>query len=261
MNDGNILVVEDNPRWRSYFEDALASLYNVDTAVSLSTAIACAKSKYYDVAVVDLRLNDDARDRGGMQFIEFLGSIGEPTSVIIATSNATVDIATEAFMKYKAHALIEKQNMDVPKLEESVGSGIKDARMKLSLPNADAFFRGSETAHLFVDKFLRALHPRGGYEGLRSLLTGPLRAYWPLKHALVSPGLHVDMESRTASGRFWSRRLGKPISIRVCVATDSATPQSTIMLGTVEQALEVFSQAGLQATVSTTQDDLSEFEA
>jgi two-component system response regulator GlrR len=96
MAAGKILVVDDD---RNLLELASTKLkaanYDVTTAANAEQAIDAAKSTFFDLSIVDMRL----ADQDGMALMERLHAINPAMPVIILTGHASIESAVAAIQK------------------------------------------------------------------------------------------------------------------------------------------------------------------
>lgn len=212
----NVLIVEDDLDYQRHYRGVLAKDFNVDQASTADEAIERAARKYYSVAIVDLSLRGEAtKDADGLRVVEHLSGRKEPTAIILLTAQATVSIARDAFVKYGAFELVEKQKLSEVDLPALISRGSDSAAAKLEVTDCIEFFRGQSDEAMFVDEFLRSLKPRGGYTGMKDALASVGNELWPLRHSRTHPGLRVQVAEKFAEGRFWSRQIGSAVEIRV----------------------------------------------
>ena len=85
--DRSILIVDDEPRWRSCYENnlRLAGYERVDVAAGRDEALQKAKNWRYDVAVVDMRLErpSDPSDTSGYSLASELKKLDEFIAIVM----------------------------------------------------------------------------------------------------------------------------------------------------------------------------------
>jgi signal transduction histidine kinase len=105
----NILVIDDDANSRRTLGKILKIKgYGVEEAGSGNEAISKVKNKFFNIAVVDVRLPDIS----GLELVKIISDINEDTIVITLTAYASLDTSIEAMNK-GAYAYITKPlNMD-----------------------------------------------------------------------------------------------------------------------------------------------------
>lgn len=93
------LVVEDNAQWRELIKELLIEReLVVDVAGSLSDAINLIEGKEYDLALLDVRLEDlDASDVTGLNIARLLRERNPDTLIVVLTAYQSVPIVRDAF--------------------------------------------------------------------------------------------------------------------------------------------------------------------
>jgi len=87
----NILIVDDLPDWRKTLSGLLIDVgYDVQTAESSARALALLEKKHFDLAVVDLRLDESNEDdEGGLDLAVQIKQRWPNVKVIIITGYGT----------------------------------------------------------------------------------------------------------------------------------------------------------------------------
>lgn len=90
----SVLIVDDLPDWRITLQGLLQDLGypNVDTASSIDEALSLLKTRTYNVALLDIRLDErDEGHTGGLTIAEAIADTDAPTEVIMFTGYPTFD--------------------------------------------------------------------------------------------------------------------------------------------------------------------------
>ncbi len=105
----DILVVDDDANIRKTFGKILKLKgYNIESAETGSEAISYAKSKFFNIVFIDVRLPDAS----GLEVLKAIQEINEDTAAIMITAYASIDSSIEA-MNQGAYSYITKPvNMD-----------------------------------------------------------------------------------------------------------------------------------------------------
>lgn len=105
----DILIIDDDPNTRKTFGKILKfKKYNVEEAGTSSEAISLAKTKFFNIAVIDLRLPDAS----GLEVLRAIREINEDTVVIMVTAYASIDSSIEAMNKGAYSYITKPVNMD-----------------------------------------------------------------------------------------------------------------------------------------------------
>lgn len=109
----SILVVEDNAYLvENLYKTALQdSSWTVDYAESKAEAIDRITHNSYDVAIIDIMLREDTRDRGGLDVIRELRQSGSGTEAIVVSATNDPRVATDA-MSLGVSRFIAKENIE-----------------------------------------------------------------------------------------------------------------------------------------------------
>jgi DNA-binding NtrC family response regulator len=116
----SVLVVDDQDNWREILselllEEDLKDQFDVVKADSYERALDFIRNQHppFHVVVTDMRLVDeDPRNEGGLQLVEYLNNRGDETKVIVVTGYPTVATARRALSKLKAYDYLEKRPSD-----------------------------------------------------------------------------------------------------------------------------------------------------
>jgi DNA-binding NtrC family response regulator len=100
MPDGlqKILVVDDLQDWRATLSGLLKDRgYDVEVSGSIANALELLKTNSYDLALLDLRLDEtDESNTDGLTLAETIKSNWPQVKVVMITGYGTVDIITKA---------------------------------------------------------------------------------------------------------------------------------------------------------------------
>jgi CheY-like chemotaxis protein len=107
-DEPRILVVEDDPSWQGLYEEVLTGRgYLVEPAESLAEALEALDRRFYHVAIVDLRLGQDPKNRDGLKVLEHISELDEGTAAIVVSAYSEVSMFDE-FRRYGVFGLAEK---------------------------------------------------------------------------------------------------------------------------------------------------------
>ena len=119
----DILVVEDEPRWRDELIDSLTSdrQYTLRTARNYVEARHALESNRFKLAVLDIRLIDsDEKNEDGLRLLADLEKMDRDTKVIIITAYGTEQQEQIAKRSSRLVAFIHKKDLDVPRFRSLV---------------------------------------------------------------------------------------------------------------------------------------------
>src|SRR5439155_10155840 len=93
-----ILVVDDQRSARRVLRQILASLEDVEIfeAGNVNDAVAVVEVSSPDLLLLDIRLSDDPRDRGGLEVLRTVRASGRTTPAVIVTSSTELAEIREA---------------------------------------------------------------------------------------------------------------------------------------------------------------------
>jgi len=119
MCKGSILVVDDVPDMRMTLSGLLSDEgYDVCSVSSRAEALQVMETEHFDVAVLDVRLDEtDEDNREGLLLMHEIGAKDPNTAVIILTGYADIKMVREALEpnhsgKSLAHCFLEKSEID-----------------------------------------------------------------------------------------------------------------------------------------------------
>jgi len=210
----SILVVEDTKSWRDIFAELLTSRgYLVETVSSYIEAKQILRRKSFDMAVVDIRLSEDKSNIDGMKVLADIRNAKDPTNIVIVSGFATVELARNALVEFKALDILEKDRYDEDKFIEVVERGTQGAR---------AFGYGSMSFSktFFVERGLpveeTSMFP-GSIQEIEELLHSLFVDLWPFAvfPQSTSKLLNVWHGEHIAQIVGWSKRKGEAVAVRI----------------------------------------------
>ncbi len=126
-----ILVVEDLPEWQDKISRWLEEVgYVVDIAENLSAALLQLRRRVYDVAVVDIRLEEwDEENIEGMELVEEMAKLGatKDTAIVVLTAHGTLELARAAWKEYEVSDFINKEELDISDFVNAVSDAASSA--------------------------------------------------------------------------------------------------------------------------------------
>jgi CheY-like chemotaxis protein len=235
----NILVVEDSPSWCAIYQEMLSDAgYSVHIATDLTQALESLNQRFFHVAIVDIRLDNDNRDNiQGIQVLQRIWELQEGTMAIVASAYATAEMLP-TFMSYGVFDFVAKRvnNPDdlarqyrsaafirgtidktgsldesLKRIEQAALEAQRIATSQKWLVSPFRVFKG------FNGRDVQMLLKGAGIVELRPFLGRLSRPLYPWLH-----GANDTFIIRDGSGGvlalesyLWSRALGKPVTVRL----------------------------------------------
>jgi len=108
-NRKRVLIVDDTSDWRETLADLLSDDYMVLKASGYSEARSIIATKQFDIAVLDIRLDDnDQFNVDGLKLLKEIKEKSSDTAVIMLTGYASMLLDQNIVLKYEADALCLK---------------------------------------------------------------------------------------------------------------------------------------------------------
>jgi CheY-like chemotaxis protein len=214
--DNNVLVVDDEHRWREFYEEEVRELgvRQVRAATNLAEAIRAIDSMRFAVAIVDVGLEEDNdRNIDGLQVMKNIRKAGDQTSIILVTGRSGPDVLSivrDALKKYDAIDTIAKGSPAVDDLGALVESGIRAYEKVTSDEHTTLYesLHGDVRGPVWDDEMIRGTDIDGGAAGLYATAKGLFGPFVPL---IPKTSKGVQVRFGVACGAFWSRGTGQPI--------------------------------------------------
>lgn len=235
MLQHRVFIVEDDPSWQDIFRESIEDLnyaevegerkkgerYIVQVASSYEEADAKLDRQHFHLALIDLRLQEDAEELEGIKLVQKIAELDEGTSTIIVSGYADATIATELLKRWNAFYVIEKEKLDAKQFAKLAKGAVSQAKnqYRTKFESAIDFLRGNQDIFPWVAKVLQAVLPTDrisddDHRQLRNLLNELLADLYPLLHHRMDKGAIIDSEAGVVSARCWSKALGVPILVR-----------------------------------------------
>lgn len=206
-----VLIVEDVDYQMDIFEELVTQLgYEAVKATNLQQALERLERYSIDVALVDLRLDDnDPNNWDGMKVLYRTKDMGEGTRVIVLTAYGEVEHAAEAFRTYGVHHFIRKKTMEVPEMKKEIAQAVRESYRELDDTDFGRLITGMSPPRI------RTILGLSKEDDLDSFLKSALSDWRPLfpdrdRAKLVQDG----PDRRVIEARFWSKALGTSILLR-----------------------------------------------
>jgi len=122
----SVLVVEDDPSWQAIYQEVLEEEgYQVGLASSKEEVHQKLEERTYDVAVIDLRLEDrDPRNTDGIDIVRVFHDRWMPTRVIVKSSYLTQPMRAQ-LKRLGVSAILDKDG-DIKQLTALVASAVQE---------------------------------------------------------------------------------------------------------------------------------------
>ncbi len=121
-----ILIVDDQRSARKVLRQMLAALPDIETcdAASVDEAMAQVEKSSPDLVLLDIRLTDDVRDRGGLDILRRLRAAGRTTPAVMVTSASELGEIREA-MRLGAQDYVLKEELS-PEMLLPIVEGLRE---------------------------------------------------------------------------------------------------------------------------------------
>lgn len=217
----NLLIVEDETEWRGAYTRAAATegISTIKIAEDLASARALIDDMRFAVAVIDIGLNvGDDQNVDGLRVMEKIRDMGDETSIVVITGRSGRDvlpITRDAIMKYKAHGIVGKAEIEPQDLRKLLQTGLLafGARISKTDPAAHEVLRGETPAWQWDDQMMRSTGVTGGVNGLYDFLDHLISGFLPVVARRAADSIALDEPSGVMNGSYWSRSTGKPIVV------------------------------------------------
>ena len=124
MRNAHVLIVEDDEHWIETFTLVLAGkVARITSAATVDEAIGLLDQRYFNVAIVDLRLNPHSSpDETGMRFLRAVHErgLGAVIAPIMCTGYGSLNNAIEALRDFNVVDFVPKQEFGEQRLIDAV---------------------------------------------------------------------------------------------------------------------------------------------
>jgi signal transduction histidine kinase/ActR/RegA family two-component response regulator len=157
----NVLVVEDNPSWQEIFREILESKKHiVKVAGSRNKAVALLHDNCFDLAIVDVRLDDcDESNIDGVKVLEELASLGVSTKAVITTGyREQIGTYKDVFARCSVFDYFGKGDERWERKLLSIEERIVASRGELGLGEIEGqpiSFETHQTLHQMLDQYVK----------------------------------------------------------------------------------------------------------
>lgn len=216
-----VLVVEDDDATRRMYARNLdlQGGYRVDTAASLTEALAALEAMTYHVALVDIMLAGpkDTANRDGTAVLDRIVELGEGTRAVVLSAQEEPQQVREFIRAHGAFDYLEKNDLlkaGIKKLFDFVDAAAAGSAVAVE-PDWETVVRSLAGEHdemAFVSEVMSRLKFGGGFENLQRTLIAATRHLHPLALPLGErEGLVFSEEEEAMVGRFWSKGQSCPV--------------------------------------------------
>jgi DNA-binding NtrC family response regulator len=121
-----ILVVDDQRSARRLLKQMLSEMDDVEVveAATVTEALAVVEQGSPDMLLLDIRLSDDPRDRGGLQILQSVRASGRSTPAVIVTASSEMSEIREA-MRHGAQDYVLKDELS-PEMLLPIVRGLRE---------------------------------------------------------------------------------------------------------------------------------------
>jgi ActR/RegA family two-component response regulator len=137
MQNARILILDDDEQWITTFRKVLqGKVAKIDSVHSLAEAIDLIDKRYFNVAIVDLRLNnDDPSDGSGMEFLAAVQErgLGDVLAPIMCTAFGNLTNAIEALRDFHVIDFISKGSFKEESLLQAVDKAVERQHRNLAV--------------------------------------------------------------------------------------------------------------------------------
>jgi CheY-like chemotaxis protein len=217
----NFLIVEDNTQWCDEYVRAAKreGFRTIKIAKNLPEAEGFIDAMQFAVAFVDIGLNEkEDQNIDGLRVMKRIRGYGDETSIVVVTGRSGRDvlpITRDAIMKYRAHEIVGKTEIEPKDITRLLKSGLEAFRGSMSATSSTArnALQGNLTSWQWDDQMLKVVQVENGVQGLYDFLDNLLVEFVPLVDNRSSKGASLDPETGIAHASFWSRSVGRAIAI------------------------------------------------
>lgn len=142
----SVLIVEDDRDWQAVFREAFKSQgYHLEVVSSFKESRRILTERTFDVAIIDIRLNeDDPDDNSGLNVLALILGTRQPTSIIITGAYADVKLVKTLFREYEIFDIWMKDRT----LNELIEMVQKAIQRSQELQNAN--IANSQASDIFI---------------------------------------------------------------------------------------------------------------
>ena len=224
-----VLVVEDDKGWQNIAHQILtAQGYKVGVASTVQEAKDEIDSKFYHVAVVDLRLDEQKPDkRDGMEVLKHIWELDEGTRAIVWSGFTGETPLVKLFLEYKIVGLTDKNPEFVKefdkgdataKLLEAVNNAFSEAEREALAVGARAIWEGSPFSFIngILARDIQIAIGGGTMSELREFLgeLGSFYAPWLQAKKVNAEPIEIVGKCVGFQTPCWSRALGEAVIVR-----------------------------------------------
>jgi CheY-like chemotaxis protein len=211
-----VLVVEDVPDISDSYKFHLERAgYVVDVVDTRRGAVEALKSKYYDVALVDLSLKDDVTFKGGIDVLDAINKLHDGTKAIVASATSEIKDSVASYDR-GIKGFIMKGAVTSKSIVEKIEEALKGHRRPLfgDFATLTAYLAAPEVTPIWEGHVEAALGC--GYESMQKILWKALSTYLPiLRTRDGSTSLTIDKGRAAVAGMFWSKAEGCAIWLSI----------------------------------------------
>lgn len=207
-----VLVVEDMPDISDSYKHHLERAgYLVDIVDTRRAAVEALKSKFYDIALVDLSLKDDVTSKGGLDVLDAINRLNEGTKAIVASATPEIRDSVASYDRGIA-GFIMKGPITSKEIVAKIETALKGHQRLLigNFASLTAYLAAPEVTPIWEYPVEAALGC--GYDSMHKIFWKALSPYLPiLRKRDSSQSLSIDKGRSAVGGAFWSKAEGHAI--------------------------------------------------
>lgn len=228
-----VLIVDDDTKWQEIYREALEDRYEIYIVGDKHSALSALDQKFFNAAIVDLKLTKDDKNRDGLDVIRRIWSLDEGTRAIVGSGYVDVSMFDE-FQKMGIFSLTEiptiarkqinsieffngiiKKNDPLQKILDTVDKAVEESwRKSIKQQWSQSPFNLVKD---FPAKDIQRLLRVGKIEEIRPFLSSLVRPFFPwLLPKTGNTTQVIDEGGRTIAFEAvcWSRAKGGGIAVR-----------------------------------------------
>lgn len=194
----------------------------VDAATSLDKAKRLISERCYDLALVDINLEDTnylAQNTEGVDAIKYMKLFKDGTRIIVFSAQQSTQFVRTSFVELGINNYISKRETKPDEMLKIIESELNESKINCYGSTGDPIRGFSGTAgieaEIWTTHAIDALHPSHGLNMIIKIAKKCLDKLGPLVPLKGKDGriVSIDRENHVAAGGFWSRRLGYGIDL------------------------------------------------
>lgn len=238
--------------------------YVVDAANDLPSAMKLINKVCYDVALVDINLEDtnyQAQNTDGVDVIKYIKSFNEGTRIIVLSAQQSTQFVQSSFMELGINNYISKKETKPEEELNVVEKEVATVDINRYGPTKDPVrgFSGTKGVEtdIWISNAIGIFKPSKGASGLITMAKKVLNKYGPVVPKKGKKGgiVDLDKEKNLGFGSFWSRSKGQGYDL--VVASDvSQVDQSK----DTDIEKDIFTEGGFSVLVADNETSIEDYD-